>query len=145
MFEKILVPLDGSTRSLRALDIAVEIAKKFGGAITLVHVVSRRPAFVPDTVDGTPIVVPDDVEAAHAAGANILAEGEAKVKAEGVQVETLQQEGHVVEAILETCSDGDCDLIVMGARGVSLIHGILLGSVSDGVMRRSHCPVLVVK
>lgn len=145
MFENILVPLDGSTRSLRALDTAVEIAKKFGGAITVVHVVSRRPVVLSDTVDGTPIVVPDDVEAAHAAGANILADGEAKVKAEGVQVETVLQEGHVVEAILKTCSDGDFDLIVMGARGVSLIHGILLGSVSDGVMRRAHCPVLVVK
>lgn len=66
--------------------------------------------------------------------ANILEDSEDKVKAEGVQVETLLKEGHSVKQILKTVRDGEFDLIVMGARGVSRIREMLLGSVSDGVI-----------
>ncbi|MCK4482049.1 universal stress protein, partial [Candidatus Bathyarchaeota archaeon] len=47
--------------------------------------------------------------------------------------------------VLETAKDGKFNLIVMGARGVSKIREILLGSVSDGVIRNAPCPVLVTK
>lgn len=155
MFEKILVPLDGSDHSLRALKIAVRMAKKFGGKLTLVHVysVSVRLVVMPEpatlTTPGVPVVTAAEVskvvEAARKAGANILADGEQRVKAEGVQVETALREGHTVQEIIETAKEGGFDLIVMGARGISKIREILLGSVSDGVIRNAPCPVLVTK
>jgi len=155
MFKKILVPLDGSEHSLRALKIAVQIAKKFEAKITLIHVysVGIRPVVMPEpttlTPIGVPVMAPTDVskiaEATRKAGAAILADGEEKVKAEGIEVETLLKEGHSVQEIIKTAKEGSFDLIVIGARGISKIREIILGSVSDGVVHNAPCPVLVVK
>ena len=155
LFRKILVPLDGSEHSLRALEIAVQIAKKFDGKITLIHLysVGVRPIIMPEpttlTPSRVPVMAPAEfskvVEAARKAGTNILADGEKRVETEGVQVEKLLKEGHTVQEILKTAREGEFDLIVMGARGVSKIREILLGSVSDGVIRNAPCPVLVTK
>lgn len=155
LFEKILVPLDGSEHSLRALESAIQIAKKFGGKITLIHVysVTVRPVIMPEPTTlappGVPVMTPTEVskvvEATRKAGANILADGEQKVKAEEIQVETMLVEGHTVEEITRTAKEDKFGLIIIGARGISRIREILLGSVSDGVIRNAPCPVLVVK
>ncbi|MEM3566423.1 MAG: universal stress protein [Candidatus Bathyarchaeia archaeon] len=154
MFSKILVPLDGSEHSLRALDTAIKIAKKFDGKITLIHVysVSVRPVIVPEPstlTPGIPIMAPTEysrlAEAVREAGARILAQGKEKVQAEGVEAETMLREGHIVHEIVKTAEEGKFDLIVMGARGISKIKELILGSVSDGVIRHSPCPVLVTK
>ncbi len=155
LFEKILVPLDGSEHSLRALEIAIQLAKKFGGKVTLVHVysVSVRPIIMPEpttlTPPGVPVMTPAEVsrvvEATRRAGTRVLQDGEQKVKLENVQVETMLVEGQVVQEITRTAKEGRFDIIVMGARGISKIREMLLGSVSDGVIRHASCPVLVVK
>jgi nucleotide-binding universal stress UspA family protein len=155
LFNKILVPLDGSEHSLRALEIAIQIAKKFDGKITLIHVysVSVRPVIVPEPstlTPGIPIMAPTEysrvAEAVREAGARILANGKEKAKAEGVEeVETMLKEGHVVQEIVKAAEEGKFDLIVMGARGISKIKELILGSVSDGVVRNAPCPVLITK
>lgn len=155
MFKKILVPLDGSKHSLKALEIAVQMAKMFDGKITLIHVysVNMRPVIMPEpttlTPPGVPVIAPAEfsniVETARKAGTHILRDGEERVKAEGIHVETLLREGHRVQEILKAAREGEFDLIVMGARGISRIREILLGSVSDGVIRNAPCPVLVTK
>ena len=139
VFEKILVPLDGSGHSLNALEKAVQIAKKFDGKITLINVYSVSSFKV------TPSQVFSYVVEIRKSGESILAEGEKMAKAEGVQVETRLKEGHIVEEILKTSREGNFDLIVIGARGLSKMKEILLGSVSHGVTLHSPCPVLVVK
>ena len=85
------------------------------------------------------------VQAIRKVGAGILADGEKRVKAEGVKVKALLREGHVVEEILKATRGVEFNLIVMGARGISRIKEILMGSVSDGVTRHAPCPVLIVK
>jgi nucleotide-binding universal stress UspA family protein len=139
MFEKILVPLDGSEYSIKALEVAVQIALGFKGKITLIHVYSIGGLAI------SPTPVRGFIEAIRKVGADILADGEKRVKAEGVHVETLLLEGHAVEQIVKTCKEGKFDLVVMGARGLSKIKEMFLGSVSDGVTRHACCPVLVVK
>ena len=155
MFQKILVPLDGSEHSFRALSVAIQLAKKFDGKITLVHVYSAaiRPVMVPETATMTPPMVPvmtpievsRVTDAARKAGSDILTGGAQKVEAEGVQVETVLKEGNTVQEIVKTAAEGKFDLIVMGARGISKIKELILGSVSDGVLRNAPCPVLIVK
>ena len=139
VFEKILVPLDGSEHSLNALEKAVQIAKKFDGKITLINVYSVSSFRM------TPSQVFAYVVELRNSGESILAEGEKIVKAEGVQVEIILKEGHIVEEILKTSREGNFDLIVIGARGISKMKEILLGSVSHGVTTHAPCPVLVVK
>jgi nucleotide-binding universal stress UspA family protein len=155
LFEKILVPLDGSEASIHALEKAVQIAKKFAAKITLIHVYSVSPP-----VSAYPIVMSDPLpyetplppevfskldEVARGRGANILAHGEKRAKAEKVHVETLLEEGHAVEEILRTAKEGEFNLIVIGARGLSTIKEIFLGSVSHGVTVHAPCPVLIVR
>jgi nucleotide-binding universal stress UspA family protein len=139
MFEKILVPLDGSKHSIKALEVAIQIALKFNGKITLIHVYSTGGF----SFSATPLR--EFIEALHKAGVDILADGEKRAKAEGVDVETVLLEGHVVGQIIKVCKESKFDLIVMGARGLGKIEELVLGSVSDGVTRHACCPVLVVK
>jgi len=155
LFEKILVPLDGSEPSIHALEKAVQIAKKFAAKITLIHVYSVSPPVFVSSIDiseSVPheVTLPPEVfskldEVARGRGANILEHGEKRVKAERVQVETLLEEGHAVEEILRTAKEGEFDLIVIGARGLSTIKEIFLGSVSHGVTVHAPCPVLIVR
>ncbi|MEM3458838.1 MAG: universal stress protein [Candidatus Bathyarchaeia archaeon] len=155
MFEKILVPLDGSEHSLKALNVAIQIAKKFEAKLTLIHVysVTIRPIIMPEpttlTPPGVPIMTPLEIskvaEAAREVGNRILGDGEEKAKAEGIQVEKILAEGHVVQEIIRAAKEGNYDLIVIGARGISRVREMLLGSVTDGVIHHVSCPVLVIK
>lgn len=154
LFQKILVPLDGSEHSLEALDVAIQIAKKFRGKITLVHVYSvvAVPVMMPEPSMATasiPIMTTPDisklVEAAQKVGKSILENGEQRAKVAKVEVNKLLEEGHTVQQIVRVAREGDFELIVMGARGISHIREMLLGSVSDGVIHHVACPVLVVK
>lgn len=148
MFEKILVLWDGSDPSVQALETAVQIAKKFDAKITLFFAYQpyTRP---PDKTRGTPLPSPEEIEARRKIAAGILVDGEKRVKAEGVQVETLYREGHTYEVILETIREVECHLIVMGSRSkptrLNKIKDVFLGSTSDEVIRHARCPVLVVK
>ena len=139
VFEKILVPLDGSEHSARALELAVQIAKKVGGKITLIHVYSVATSAI------TPMQVSRYVQEMRKNGAAVLADGEKKAMAEGVQVEKLLLDGHAVEEILKTAREGSFNLVIVGARGMSRVKELLLGSVSEGVTRHAPCPVLVAR
>jgi nucleotide-binding universal stress UspA family protein len=153
LFEKILVPLDGSEHSLEALENGAEIAKKFSGKITLIHVYSVQPIMMQDpSTAGSPSIpiftgaeVSTMLEAAKKLGNRILEDGEKRIKASGVKVGKLLVEGHTVEEIVRAANEGFYGLIVIGARGVSHMREMLLGSVTDGVIHHVHCPVLVVK
>ena len=139
LFEKILVPLDGSEQSIWALGKAVQIAKKIGGEITLIHVYSVSRLAI------TPMQVYKYVQAMRKYGKSVLEDGKKKAAVEGVQAQTLLVDGHAVKEILKAASEGNFNLIVIGARGMSNIKELLMGSVSDGVVKHAPCPVLVVR
>lgn len=138
-FETILVSLDGSENSLHALEKAVQIAKKFDSKMILINVYSIS------ALRFTPSQVFDSMIELRKSGEEILAEGEKIAKAQGVEVEIILKDGHIVEEIVKTANEVNCDLIVLGARGTSKFKEILLGSVSHGVTTHAPCPVLIVK
>jgi nucleotide-binding universal stress UspA family protein len=146
LFQKILVPLDGSEQSKLALEKAIQIAKKLHGKITLIHVFSDSTfAITPvSTQKYKEFMSSNYVQAMRDYAESFLSDGKKKAEAEGIQVETLMVDGHVVEEILKTARDGDFSLIVIGSRGLSTIKELLMGSVSDGVTKHALCPVLVV-
>ena len=144
MFERILVPLDGSEHSINALKKAIQIAEKHEGKITLLHAYTTHVVSLPKEYVMTE-TTPETVDISSEVGANILADAEAKAENAGVQVETLLAMGQPVEKIVEASESGKFDLIVIGARGLSPIKEILLGSVSHGVASHARCPVLIVK
>ena len=85
------------------------------------------------------------IEAAKKLGNRILDDGEQRIKTSGIQVEKMLVEGHAVEEIVRVADQGSFDLIVIGARGVSHMREMLLGSVTDGVIHHARCPILVMK
>jgi nucleotide-binding universal stress UspA family protein len=155
MFEKVLVALDGSEHSEKALETAIQIAKKFRAKLMLIHVYSvTMPAVVapePTTLTpaGVPVVTSAEVakmvEAERMVGKRVLADGEQKAKSANVRVETVLKEGNTVQEIVALAKEREFDLIVIGARGISRLEELLMGSVSEGVIKNAHCPVLVVK
>ena len=153
MFRKIIVPIDGSEHSLKALEEAAQIAKLSSGEITLINVFSVQPIMMPEPstsgYTGGPIFTGTEfsriIEAAQKSGNRILQDGEQKISASGVKVEKMLVEGHTVQEIVRAANEGNFDLIVIGARGISHIREMLLGSVTDGVIHHAHCAVLVIK
>lgn len=153
MFQKIPVPLDGSEHSFKALDEAAQIAQKFSGNITLLHTYFLQPLLMLGPSAASSPTIPSltgadlskMAEATQQLGNKILEDGEQRIKATNVQVKKMLVEGHVVEEIVRVANQGNFDLIVIGARGISHMREMLLGSITDGVIHHVHCPVLVIK
>ncbi|MCL5877716.1 MAG: universal stress protein [Candidatus Bathyarchaeota archaeon] len=138
MYEKILVPIDGSEYSIRALCEAINVAKLTGGAITLIHV----------TPTGSSVVVSSKqhfYDMLHDTGRTVLSDRLKLAKEEGVKTGTLLVQGDPVDQIVKTAKQGNFGLIVMGARGVSKLAGLIVGSVSQGVIKNAPCPVLITR
>lgn len=144
MFSRILVGLDGSDYSLRALDFAIDLAKKYQSQLVLVHVVIRQIYAInpPEAgiLAGTAIVRELETE-----GKTILTQGEEKVKAQGLPVEARLRQGVPAEELLRAAADEKADLMVLGSRGLSQVRAFLLGSVSDKVSHHAKCPTLIVR
>jgi nucleotide-binding universal stress UspA family protein len=154
MFQKILVAVDGSEYSRRAVDYGMELAEKFGGSITLVHVFSATVPVVTsmDTMSGPSITPPVSsemaakiTEEAEKRGRRILDEAEKLVKSRGISVESILAEGDVVREITRLAQEKNVDLIVSGHRGQGRLREVFLGSVSEGLSHKATCPVLIVK
>lgn len=153
LFNKILVPLDGSKYSERALKAAINIAKKFQSELTLIDVYSiEMPSsikYVRKGITGKLRGYSDAFrvakEAIYRERASILKRDERKVKAEGIPVETSLVEGNTVQEILRKAVEGKFDLIVIGAKGAGKIRGMLIGHVSEKVIMKARCPVLVTR
>jgi nucleotide-binding universal stress UspA family protein len=145
MFNNILVPTDGSGMALHAAKVARAVAEKFGGNITLVHIVQNYyalPAFsMPDTV-AIPLSVMQDLEAT---GKSILAKTEEIFAGFPGKVTTRLEYGPPGKQLVDMVVDEDYSLVVMGRRGLSGVTGLLLGSVSNHLVHYAPCPVLIVK
>lgn len=139
-FERILVPLDFSELSEPTLDMAVRLLADDGVA-TLLHVVE----WLPVVAEGTFGVYPHrkDIEQFKALSREKLeAYAAARPRA---QFRTKVAEGRPASMILETAAALAPDLIVIGSHGRSGLDHLLLGSVTERVLRKGHLPILVVR
>jgi len=140
IFQKILVPLDGSEHSRRALDASIQLAKILNSKLALLAVYSVTGVAGPEP--GSTLIA---LESIRDSCKRILSEAEAKVRSETVDVKTEVAEGNAADVIVKKAKEGKYNLIVMGARGLSTFKKILVGSVSEGVIKKAPCPVLIVK
>ena len=140
IIQKILVPLDGSEHSSRALEVAIQLAKQLKCKLVLLTVYSMVAAS-----GSSPELSLMAIDASRDRGKEILKSAEEKVKSEMIEVETELAAGTAVEAIVGKSKIGKFDIIVMGARGLGTVKKLLIGSVSEGVVKNASCPVLIVK
>jgi nucleotide-binding universal stress UspA family protein len=105
-----------------------------GGAITLLNV----------TQSGSSNMQPES-EMTPNKEKSVLSEGQKLAETHGILVKTLLLKGKIVDQIIKTAREGHFDLIVVGARGLSKLEEIMLGSVSHGVTENATCPVIVTR
>lgn len=138
----ILVPLDFSEGSQRIVDRAVEFAQLAKASMILLHVEQPDPEFVGYGVGPTTVRthVAEDVTTDRA----LLNEMKSKVQLEGVDATALQVQGVAADCIVEQAEKSGAGLIIMGSHGHSAFYHMLMGSVTEGVLRKSQVPVMVV-
>jgi nucleotide-binding universal stress UspA family protein len=145
-FKRMLVAYDGSNDSKKAVEAACALAKRLGSILELIHVYSV-PIYTYGGPGGLPQVSIQTLEtSAKERALKVVDEGVKLAGEEGVEAlgEALES-ASVVEAIVERASKDSVELVVIGTRGMTGFKKMLLGSVSNGVINHSPCPVLVVR
>lgn len=145
MYERILVPIDGSATARRGLDEAIALATRLGSKLQLLHVVDARLLISEVSVFAPPAQLLDDW---RAAGEKLLAEAAEQARAGGVQAEgeVLCDPGlRVCDLILKAAQGPGIGLIVMGTHGRRGLRRLTLGSDAELVLRESPVPVLLVR
>jgi nucleotide-binding universal stress UspA family protein len=149
LFKRLLVPIDGSQHAKSAIITAIKIAEKFDSTITLLHISSLTNSVPLDMYQRTSTLTSEDITrfiaSSREMGFTILDQGRQLVEAAGIPVKTLFKEGHIVQEIIATAKKDPFDLIILGAKGISHIKGLSIGSVSEKVMRNAPCAVMVIK
>jgi len=134
LLEKILVAADGSKHADRALEYAVQLAKKYRVNLALLHVEDDNLIRI-----GGPQVL----DCIGTVGESILENASTKIR--GVAFAKFMKYGNPAETIIKMAKKGNVDLIVVGSRGLSSVKRFLLGSVSDDISMHSRSSVLIVR
>jgi nucleotide-binding universal stress UspA family protein len=143
----ILVPVDFSDVTVKVVKAAVYLAKPFQSHVTLLHVEWTAPA--PEIIDfgaGPNLVPPpvrDEPEITEARKKK-LAELEELVTSVGLTSTTIELQGPPVEQILAQAETGRVDLIVIGSHHHGALYHLIEGGVTEGLLSRTRCPVLIV-
>jgi nucleotide-binding universal stress UspA family protein len=140
-FQNILVAYDQSELSRKALDKAVKLAGENGANLYIVHVYQPPAILVSHPLATFPSTYLDDAEVAFKSVKQELQEQAEKIPKASVALLS----GHPAKALLDYAYDKQCDLIVMGSRGLGGLQELVLGSVSHSVVQQSKIPVLVIK
>lgn len=141
--KKILVPVDGSLSSKKALEKAKEVAKAFGSQIVLINVLAVFPSAHPYSLsEGLQLNL---LLESRSNSKRILEEAKEYFKDMEDKVETLLLEGTVAEEIIRYAKDNDIDLVIMGSKGMGGLQNIMIGSVTRKVAIQVNKPILIVK
>ena len=142
MFKKILVPTDASEYSRRALKMALELARSVQAEVVLLHVSYTPQAYWGYTISYGITVTQDQLDENGELALEATLTG---IDSEQVVIHKKVESGHPVTIILEQIKKENIDLVIMGSHGYGAIAGSVLGSVSQRVLQRASCPVLIIK
>ena len=151
IFSKILIPVDGSINSMKAIDYAVDLADKYKSELLALHVLYSQSgfAFHKETVAGT-------ITSSSLSDLNLEAKQEAekwfeeinkRAEERNVQIKTevVFTVISIVEGILTYAEKENINLIIIGSKGKSGWKKLIVGSVASGISTYAHCPILIVK
>jgi nucleotide-binding universal stress UspA family protein len=153
MYSQVLVPLDGSEASERALPHAHNLADAFSARVHLLQVIPLSHEYEAYLGGGeeSPMVSEYSIDMAEQITATAQTKAEAYLKAtaarleaHGIHVQTSVRQGSTLENITNFVEENGIDLIVMSTHGRSGLQRFLIGSVTDRVIRFSHVPVLAI-
>ncbi|MDA8348518.1 MAG: universal stress protein [Pseudomonadota bacterium] len=145
MYQRILVPVDGSSAAAQGLHEAIKLAHDQGAQILLLHVVDEWRVAAGDIAA---VNLDAGSKALRETGAQLLTQAEAQVRAAGIPVQTvlLEELGVPVgECIVRRAQQWPADLIVCGTHGRHGVSRLLLGSSAEYIVRHTSVPVLLVR
>ncbi len=137
-FKKILVPLDGSKYSEKALQRACEIVRVFDSKIILLYVVEK--SLLVNLLDRK-----EYQEILRKFGNKTLKKGNNVLLKKGITGKILLKEGNIVTEIEKVVKKEKCDLLIVGNKGLGSVTRFLLGSVSNKLAQSSSCSLLIIK
>jgi len=140
--KSILVPLDFSASSKKALDYAVAVAKQFRAKLTLLHVV--EPVGTADFAATFPLVMENDKLMAAAKSELETVVKSARIPRSMLEM-VLVRSGRSFHEIAEAARTRKVDLVIISTHGYTGLKHAVLGSTAERVVRHAHCPVLVVR
>jgi nucleotide-binding universal stress UspA family protein len=142
MLSKILVPVDGSENSFRALEQAIFLATKIQEAkITALYVIEDPPSlyiYSPKIMEK----VRADYESAYT---KILERSKEMANRSGINIHTVLVEGDPASKIIGYSEMEKIDIIIIGSRGMGKFKELILGSVSNKVLHHAKCSVMLVR
>ncbi|KWT73309.1 MULTISPECIES: universal stress protein [unclassified Variovorax] len=146
MYQKILVPLDGSATAQRGLEEATRLAKLTQGRLRLFHVIDELSfALAMDAYAGH---AGDWLSVLREDGERLLAEAKAVANAAGVEADTVlhdRRSGQVHELVTAEAARWPADLIVLGTHGRRGVGRVVMGSSAEHILRHAPVPVLLVR
>ncbi len=139
--KKVLVPIDFSECSKKALHYAIAFAKQFNASLTLMHVVYINYGFGEFAAIDYPLLEKQVREGTE----KQLRELATEEIGESLMTDTLVYTGVASREIVEAARSLECDLIIMSTHGHTGLKHVMLGSTTENVVRHAPCPVLVVR
>jgi nucleotide-binding universal stress UspA family protein len=141
LFDKILLPTDFSDHAHEALRFATQLAQTHSASLCLVHVYDILPYALPEAM---PVMDETQMRQLRDALQKQLDLLQARASESGVPTETLLLPGSAASEIVRVAAEQHFDLIVMGTHGRGGLSHLLLGSVTEKVVRKAPCAVLSV-
>lgn len=146
MYQRILVPVDGSPTSRAGLEEAIKLAKRLDARIRLLHVVDEMPLAV--SAEGFGSISVDLLGLLREGGEQVLAQAKARVEAAGVPVDAVlldSLKGRLSDHVSAQALAWPAELIVIGTHGRRGIGRMVLGSDAEQVLRHAPVPVLLFR
>ena len=134
----ILVAIDLSSASQKILDKAKTLALALSAKVCLLHVIEGEPDFLEDEPDL------DQGQQEFPQEHKDLQKEVDGLRQSGIETKGLLSQGSVVNVILQKSKQLEIDIIIIGTHGHGGVHHMIFGSVSEGVLRNTSCPVLVI-
>ena len=146
MYQRILVPIDGSATSALGLNEAIRLAQLTHASLRLIHVIDELSFAL--AVDSYGYYAGELLDLLRKSGAEILGKGMATVREKGLLVEGVLYENldkTVQQRVIAEVESWKADLIVIGTDGGRGVRRMVLGSSAEGVLRAAPVPVLLVR
>jgi len=143
--KRILVPVDFSKQSRKALDYAIELARPTAAQVVALFVVEPIYYAEPDLAGAVGSTVGGLLEQQRSGAEKQLARLRARLAKRCIKLRTLLQEGTPYQAIVDTARTIKADLIVISTHGRTGLSHLLMGSVAERVVRTATCPVLTIR
>ena len=143
MFEKVVVAIDGSEAASRALEVACDLASKYGSELHLVHSPQLETTAI--AVGSGAVEIAPSPDRVAEAGKWVMDRAVETARSLGcTRYNCVVSNGEPAEEILKALEATDADLVVMGRRGLGRVSSLILGSVSQKVSHAAQCTCMTV-